>query len=239
MGIKLGVTLHGKEHDYDPSVLISSGLCTPLQTSRLDRTGLCCGLQTCLLSHMQSQPGTTQFSSARPHLHSQPAHVTTSPSLLVIRVDSGLCLCIKIEAQAVVTRLSTRRPFRPIVVRAASDSSEAVDTSIQGQVDAVRGTLVGDVEEEAHVVGVVVGGEVIALGNVHALVVGAETFESVVGEGDLGGCRGGVTDYARDAHARSEPACAGTDGACNHRLAGILVSWSSRGWFGEWKCSLK
>ena len=182
----------------------------------------------CLLSHIQFLPSTTQFSRAQPHLHFATFSRDDESIVLVIRVDSNLGLCVEIEAQAVTTRPTKFRRAGPIVARAASDSSEAVDTRVQRKINAVGSTLVHDVEEQPHVVfiGVVVGGEVAALGDVHALVVGAETLQSVFGEGDLDGCRGVATDYASDACARAKPACAGADGnrtgAWDHRLGGIL-----------------
>jgi hypothetical protein len=184
----------------------------------------------CLLSHMQSrQVRHCSAARAQPHLHSAAFSRDDESIVLVVPVDSDLPgLCVEIEAQVVTTRLTKFRRAGPIVARAASDSSEAVDTRVQRKINAVGSTLVHDVEEQPHVVfiGVVVGGEVAALGDVHALVVGAETLQSVFGEGDLDGCRGVATDYASDACARAKPACAGADGnrtgAWDHRLGGIL-----------------
>ena len=96
-----------------------------------------------------------------------------------------------------------------MAVRAASDSSEAVDTSLERKVDAVGGTLVLDVEEETHAVlpgGVVVSGEVAAVGKIDALVLGAELLQGVLREGDLDGCRGGAAEYAVHCTAGAEQA---------------------------------
>lgn len=173
-----------------------------------------------------------QFSQARqPHLHS--GTLSRDDKSIVIATTSNRTngLIVEVEAQAVATRLSQRRQVGTVAARATSGSSETVDTGVQRKIDAVGSALVEDVEEKTHVVfaGVVVAGEVTALGDV--LVVGAETLESVFGEGDLDGWRGGAAGHAGDVRARSEPACAGADGTetFDHRLGtmlvGFLVGW--------------
>lgn len=110
--------------------------------------------------------------------------------VLVVLVDSTLSLSVEVETQTIVLGLPKLRRV-PRVARAASDSREVIDTSVQWQVNAVGNTLVLDIEEETHAVvlgGVVVSGEVAALGKVDALVLGAELLQSVFGEGDLDGC---------------------------------------------------
>ena len=110
--------------------------------------------------------------------------------VLVVLVDSTLSLSVEVETQTIVLGLPKLRRVL-MTARAASDSRETIDTSVQWQVNAGGSTLVLDIEEETHAVvlgGVVVSGEVAALGKVDALVLGAELLQSVFGEGDLDGC---------------------------------------------------
>jgi hypothetical protein len=162
---------------------------------------------------------------ARLHLHFASCSRDDESIVLARRVDDNLGLSIKVETQAIATRLTESRRARPIAALAASDSRKSINTSIQRKIDAVGSTLVLDVKEQTHVVlvRVVVGGEVAALCNVDALVVGAETLQSVAGEGDLDGCRSVATDYACAVHAGAEPARVWADwtGAWDHRLVGF------------------
>ena len=206
---------------------------------------LCCyGFWACLLSRLRSrqvrrksgQPRALNLTYILSYSRDNKSLVL---AIVVIHLASNrtLSLSVKVEAQTVVTRLATKHQVKSIVNRAASESREAVDTRRQRQVDPIRSTLVDDVEEEAHVVavfgfGVVVGGEVVTLGDVHALVVVAETLESVVGQGDLCGCRSPVADYACDAHSGSEPACAGADGDLYLVEVGWLV------WGLDWRLEI-
>jgi hypothetical protein len=111
--------------------------------------------------------------------------------VLVVLVDSTLSLSVEVETQTIVLGLPKLRRVL-MTARAASDSRETIDTSVQWKVNAGGSTLVLDIEEEeTHAVvlgGVVVSGEVAALGKVDALVLGAELLQSVFGEGDLDGC---------------------------------------------------
>lgn len=204
-----------RPHRFDHVYVVASGL-------------VCC--RTC-------SPAKYDTNSAGLNLTYIPSSSRDNKSivLVVIHLDRTLGLSVEIEANTVVTRLTTKHQVDAVVrvSQAASDRRETVETSIDRQVNPVRSALVDDVEEEAHVVavvGVVVSGEVAALGNVYALVVGAETLDSGAGEGDLSGCRSLVADDASDAKAGREPAAAGADGAGDHCL--VKVGWLVWGFSG-------
>jgi hypothetical protein len=126
---------------------------------------------------------------------------TTTPSPSSILINTTLNLSPRLETQTPTLRLPKPRRRVPIATPrtagAARNSRKPLNASAQRQVNAVGSALVHDIEEQTHatatgvVVGVVVvSGEIAAPREADALVLGAETRQSVFGEGELDGGRG-------------------------------------------------
>jgi len=111
-----------------------------------------------------------------------------------------------VESHAVHGRLPASSPRETTVSGALSNTSEATQAGIERKIDTVGRALVDHVEVQARGVdGVVEGGEVVAVGNVNALVIGAEAVHDVVGSGLLDRRSGAVTVQSAGLEAWAEP----------------------------------
>ena len=102
------------------------------------------------------------------------------PIALIANDRSSIGFHTDVEGHAIHSRLATSSPREPTVSRALSNASEAAQAGVKRKVDAVGSALVDHVEVQAcGVDGVVGGGEVVAVGDVDALVLGAEAVHDV------------------------------------------------------------
>lgn len=115
-----------------------------------------------------------------------------------------------VEGHAIHSGLATSSPRKATVSRALSDTSEAAQAGVKRKVDAIGSALVDHVEVQARGVdGVVEGGEVVAVGNVDALVVCAEAVHDVVGRGLFDRRSGAVAVQSAKLKAWAELVCRG------------------------------
>jgi hypothetical protein len=132
------------------------------------------------------------------------------PIALVANDTSDIGNRTDFESHAIHSRLATSSPLETTVSRTLGNASEAAQAGVKRKVDAVGRALVDHVEVQAGGVdGVVGGGEVVAVGDVDALVLCAEAVHDVVGRGFLDGCSSAVAIQRAELEAWAELVCGG------------------------------
>jgi hypothetical protein len=121
---------------------------------------------------------------------------------------SDIAFRVQIESNAIHGSPTASSPVKSAIGRTLSNPSEAAQTSFEREVDTIGRALVDDVEIQARVVdGIVEGGVIIALSNVHALVKVAEVVESFVCDDFSNRCCGAVAIQFSGLQAWAELVC--------------------------------